>query len=102
MDQSHFIQAREFGMKKFLAFMSLLSLLALALSLPGCGRNRSDYDRQREIRTDFLSQLSEIRQANEIIGRNIDSTYQEIAILRTRLEQMALENQAPPSSPITP
>ncbi|MDR2302837.1 MAG: hypothetical protein LBF38_12475 [Deltaproteobacteria bacterium] len=81
-------------MNKFLAFMSLLSLLLAALIVPGCGRNRSDYDRQREIRTEFLSQLTEIRQANEIIGRNIDSTYQEISILRTRLDQMALENQS--------
>ncbi|MDR0622507.1 MAG: hypothetical protein LBJ61_11645 [Deltaproteobacteria bacterium] len=69
-------------------FPFLVPALALAfLLVPGCGLNRGEYDRQRDIRSEFLAQLTEIRQANEIIGRNITSTYQEIEVLRSRIQE---------------
>ncbi|MDR2368063.1 MAG: hypothetical protein LBF58_08150 [Deltaproteobacteria bacterium] len=83
------------------ASFAFAALAALTLTLtPGCGLNRSEYDRQRDIRGEYLSQLSEIRQANETIGRNISSTYKEIAVLRIRLELVEAEAQS--ESPLIP
>jgi hypothetical protein len=70
-------------MKPFLVFLTLLALILL----PGCGLNRTEYDRMRDIRTEYLAQLGEIRQANEIISRNIMTAYKEIEVLQARLNQ---------------
>jgi hypothetical protein len=70
-------------MKPFLAF---LVFSALALS-PGCGLNRTEHDRLRDIHSEYLAQLAEIRQANETISRNIASAYKEIEVLNARLNQ---------------
>jgi hypothetical protein len=68
-----------------------MAFLTLVLA-PACGLNRNEYDRLRDIRSDYIAQLSEIRQANETIGRNISSTYKEIEVLKTRLEDQATES----------
>jgi hypothetical protein len=75
-------------MKPFLALMFLLT----ALLSQGCGLDRSEYDRMREIRTDYMAQLAEIRQDNETISRNITSAYKEIEVLEARLKQQNTPN----------
>ncbi|MDR1110437.1 MAG: hypothetical protein LBP92_07030 [Deltaproteobacteria bacterium] len=70
-------------MKPILALLAVLALVAA----PGCGLNRSEYDRMRDIKNEYLAQLAEIRQANETINRNILSAYQELGVLRARLGQ---------------
>ncbi|MDR1310086.1 MAG: hypothetical protein LBL95_09375 [Deltaproteobacteria bacterium] len=70
-------------MKPILALLAILALVPV----PGCGLNRSEYDRMRDIRNEYLAQLAEIRQANETINRNILSAYQELGVLRARLGQ---------------
>ena len=82
-------------MKPSLAFAVLSAMILTFLAMPGCGLNRSDYDRQRDIRGEFLAQLAEVRQANEIIGRNIASTYQEIEVLRARIVERESEASHP-------
>jgi hypothetical protein len=66
--------------------LSALIVLAL-LALPGCGMNRTEYEKMRALRDEYLAQLSEIRQSNEIINRNIVQAYQELDVLRTRLAE---------------
>jgi hypothetical protein len=70
-------------MKPFLAFLAIL----IFILSPGCGLNRAEYDRMRDIRNGYITQLSEIRQANETISRNIMSAYKEIEVLKSRLNQ---------------
>jgi hypothetical protein len=48
----------------------------------------------RGIRDEYLAQLAEIRQANDTINRNIITAYQELAVLRTRLEQRSSADAA--------
>jgi uncharacterized coiled-coil DUF342 family protein len=63
-------------------------LIALALLLlPGCGLNRTEYEKMRALRDEYLSQLAEIRQSNETVNRNIVSAYQELDVLQTRLAE---------------
>jgi uncharacterized coiled-coil DUF342 family protein len=66
-------------------------LLALMLAAAGCGLNRSEFDRMRAVRDEYLAQLAEVRQANDTINRNIVSAYQELEVLRARLEQRDIE-----------
>jgi hypothetical protein len=43
------------------------------------------------MRDEYLSQLTEIRQTNETINRNIASAYQELEVLRNRLAERAAQ-----------
>jgi uncharacterized coiled-coil DUF342 family protein len=70
----------------------MILVFVVFLLIPGCGLNRSEYDKMRGIRDEYLAQLAEIRQANDTINRNIISAYQELKVLRARLEQHIGEN----------
>jgi hypothetical protein len=65
----------------------LASIALLILALPGCGYNRTEFETMKSLRDEYLTQLAEVRQTNEIINRNILSAYQEIEVLRNRLEE---------------
>ena len=67
--------------------MRLAIALAITVLLSGCGLNRTEYEKMRALRDEYIAQLSEIRQANEIINRNIVSAYQELDVLRTSLAE---------------
>ncbi|MDR1296705.1 MAG: hypothetical protein LBO05_04880 [Deltaproteobacteria bacterium] len=71
------------SVRPYLAAMMLL----LPTMLPGCGLNKAEYDKMRAIRDEYLAQLAETRQVNDTINRNIASAYQELVVLRARLEQ---------------
>ncbi|MDR1657268.1 MAG: hypothetical protein LBT47_06905 [Deltaproteobacteria bacterium] len=66
----------------------VLPLIVLSISLlSACSFNRSEYDNMLTLRDEYLAQLSEIRQSNEIISRNIISAYQELEVLKNRLNE---------------
>jgi hypothetical protein len=65
----------------------LVCLLLVFFALPGCGYNRAEYERMKSLRDEYLTELAEARQTNEIINRNIFAAYQEIEVLRNRLEE---------------
>jgi hypothetical protein len=73
-------------------FQALLALSLLLLS--GCGLNRTEYEKMRSLRDEYIGQLSEIRQSNEVINRNIISAYQELDVLRTRMAERTAQARA--------
>jgi uncharacterized coiled-coil DUF342 family protein len=68
-------------------------LMTVVLALPACGLNRTEYERLRAMRDEYLAQLSEIRQNNETINRNIASAYQELEVLRNRLAERSAQGR---------
>jgi hypothetical protein len=71
-----------------------LLLIMAGLLLPGCGFNRTEHEKMLAMRDEYISQLSEIRQNNEIVNRNIVSAYQELDVLRTRLAERTAQARA--------
>jgi hypothetical protein len=63
------------------------------MALPGCGYNRGEYEQLKALRDEYLTELAQIRQTNEIINRNILSAYQEVETLRNRLEERTAQNR---------
>jgi chromosome condensin MukBEF ATPase and DNA-binding subunit MukB len=61
--------------------------ILIALTVSACGLNRGEYERMRALRDEYLSQLADVRQSNEIINRNVVSAFQEIDALRKRLDE---------------
>jgi hypothetical protein len=68
--------------------LTLLAMMLTTMALAGsCGLDRTERDAMRSLKDQYLAELSEIRQANDTINRNIISAYQELELLRTRLEE---------------
>ncbi|MDR2442011.1 MAG: hypothetical protein LBE31_00645 [Deltaproteobacteria bacterium] len=68
--------------------LRIVAIVILAVPLlSSCGFNRTEYDNLQAMRDEYLIRLSEIRQTNEIISRNIVGAYQELEVLRRRLDE---------------
>jgi cell division protein FtsB len=67
-------------MKKILLFALFFSFLA-----PGCALDRREYEDLKATQEEFRAQLSELRQANETINRNIAAAIQELDALKDQL-----------------
>lgn len=76
-----------------MALLRVLLVLAVLL-IPGCGFNRAEYEKMIALRDEYIGQLSEVRQNNEIINRNIISAYQELDVLKTRLNERTEQARA--------
>jgi hypothetical protein len=78
----------EFSSMKFAKTFAWLALALAPLPvMPACGLNRVEQDEMKALKDEYLAELAEIRLANDTINRNIVSTYQELAVLRARLEE---------------
>jgi hypothetical protein len=66
---------------------TILSLaLALFLGLTaGCTLDSREHDELKALKEEYLVQISELRQANDTINRNITATYLELEALKARL-----------------
>jgi uncharacterized coiled-coil DUF342 family protein len=73
----------------------LAFILTVLYLVPACANNRAEYERLRSIRDDYLTQLSELRQANDTINNNIIAAYQEIENLKNLLEEKRAQERRP-------
>ncbi|MDR1039481.1 MAG: hypothetical protein LBR80_04805 [Deltaproteobacteria bacterium] len=71
-----------------------LALLA-ALFVPSCTLDSQDYENLQQIRDEYRIQIADLRQANETINRNILATYQELELLKARLEEEEERHRTP-------
>jgi uncharacterized coiled-coil DUF342 family protein len=72
-------------MKKLVLFMAFSFFIMI--SAPSCTGDRAEYDRLKALRDEYRAELTQLRQANDTINKNITSAYQELENLQARAEE---------------
>jgi hypothetical protein len=68
----------------FCSFGSFLSLVLFS----ACTFDTQEYDELKNLREEYIAEINELRQMNEILNRNITATYLELESLKARLAEM--------------
>ncbi|MDR2461452.1 MAG: hypothetical protein LBE38_11870 [Deltaproteobacteria bacterium] len=65
----------------------------LSLTLFSCSFDNKEYEDLKSLKSEYLALITEQRQANETMNRNIAATYSELESLKARLEEMEAQKE---------